>query len=60
MKLSYETGEEKILDTFPEDGEYSQKEQILLGIGTDFPAFASYMFRADLLKGIPDFFLHQM
>lgn len=57
VKLNYETGEEKLLDTFPEEGTYSQKEQILAGLGTDFPAFASLVFRTNLLKGIPDFFL---
>ncbi|MCI8490132.1 MAG: glycosyltransferase [Lachnospiraceae bacterium] len=57
IKLNYETGEEKLLDTFPEDGTYSQEQQILAGLGTDFPAFASYVFRADLLREIPDFFL---
>ena len=57
VKQNYETGEEKMLDTFPEDGAYSQEDQILAGLGTDFPAFASYVFRAGLLKEIPDFFL---
>lgn len=57
VKLNYETGEEKLLDTFPEDGTYSQEQQILAGLGTDFPPFASYVFRADLIKEIPDFFL---
>lgn len=57
VKLNYETGEEKLLDTFPEEGTYSQKEQILAGLGTDFPAFASLVFRTNLLEGIPDFFL---
>lgn len=56
VKLNYETGEKVLLDTFPEDGTYSQKEQILAGLGTDFPAFASYMVRAELLKRIPEFF----
>lgn len=56
-KLNFETGEEKLLNTFPEDGTYSQEQQILAGLGTDFPAFASYVFRADFIKQIPDFFL---
>lgn len=57
VKRNYETGEEKLLDTFPEEGTYSQKEQMLAGLGTNFPAFASLVFRTNLLKGIPDFFL---
>ena len=57
IKWNYETGEKKRLDTFLEDGTYEQKQQILAGLGTDFPAFASYVFRSELLKKIPDFFL---
>ena len=57
VKLNYETGEKKLLNTFKEDGTYAQEEQILAGLGTDFPAFASYLLRTELLKDIPDFFL---
>lgn len=57
VKCDYGTGEETLLDTFPGDGTYSQKEQVLAGLGTGFPAFASYMVRAGLLVGMPDFFL---
>lgn len=57
VRLNYETGEEKLLDTFPEDGVYGQEEQILAGLGTNFPASASYVQRTDLLKDIPEFFL---
>ncbi len=57
VKVNYETGEEVVLNTFPADGTYSQEKQILAGLGTDFPAFASYMVRAEFLKGIPEFFL---
>ena len=57
VKQNYETGMESLLDTFPEDGVYSQAEQVRAGLGTDFPAFASYMVRAGLLDGMPDFFL---
>lgn len=56
-KLDCMTGERKILDTFPEDGTYSQKEQILAGLGTDYPASASYVLRAGLIKNMPRFFI---
>lgn len=56
VKLNYVTGEKKLLDTFAEDGTYTQEEQILAGLGTDFPAFASYLLRAEWLNNIPDFF----
>ena len=56
MRLNCETGEECLLDTFPCDGTYSQKEQVLKGLGTEFPAFASVVVRADPLSAIPDFF----
>ena len=36
IKLNNETGEETLLNTFPEDGTYSQKEQILAGIRIEF------------------------
>lgn len=55
VMLDNETGEKRVLDTFPKDGTYSQEEQISAGMGSDFPAFASYMIRSDLLKNIPDF-----
>lgn len=57
VKLNCETGEKRLLDTFQEDGCYSQEEQVLAGLGTGFPAFASYLIRAELLKDMPDFFL---
>lgn len=57
VKLNVETGEESYLNTFPEDGTYSQEEQIKAGLGTDFPAFASYVARAKLLQKIAPFFL---
>lgn len=57
IKLNYETGEKKLLDTFEEDGSYTQEKQILSGLGTDFPAFASYVLRAEFLNEIPEFFV---
>lgn len=56
VKVNYETGEKKIINTFPETGTYGQKEQILAGLGTDFPASASYVLRAELFQEIPAFF----
>lgn len=56
VKKNCETGEERLLDTFPKDGTYSQSQQILAGLGTDFPAFSSVMVRAGALEDIPDFF----
>ena len=55
-RLNYETGERKPLDTFPETGTYDQEKQILAGLGTDFPAFASYVLRTELFKKMPEFF----
>lgn len=57
IKLNYATGEKMLLNTFPKEGTYSQEEQIRAGLGTDFPASASYVYRTELYKDIPDFFL---
>lgn len=57
VKLNYATGERQILNTFKRTGTYSQREQITVGLGTDFPATASYVFRRDILNDIPSFFL---
>lgn len=51
------TGETKLLDSFPDDGTYTQEEQVMLGLGTDFPAFASFLFRTEFLKDMPEFFI---
>lgn len=56
VKLNTVTGEERHLDTFETEGCYSQEQHILAGLGSDFPAFASYVIQADLLKKIPEFF----
>ena len=55
--INYETGEQKKLDTFPDSGTYDQEKQILTGLGTDFPAFASYVLRTEFLGEMPDFFI---
>ena len=57
VKLNYITGEKILLDTFSEEGTYTQEQQILAGLGTNFPASSSYMLRAELFRDIPDFFL---
>lgn len=56
IKYNYETGEQKVLNTFPKSGTYTQREQLMLGLGTDFPACASYILRADFIKQMPEFF----
>lgn len=56
VKLDMRTGEKVLLDTFPRDGTYSQEEQIKAGLGSDFPATASYVFRTDLYLEMPSFF----
>lgn len=59
VKLNYVTGERKLLNTFEKSGTYGQREQIMAGLGTDFPAFASYVIRRELIKNIPAFFFAQ-
>lgn len=44
------TGEDIVLNTFEKDGVYDQRQQILAGLGTKFPASASYVMRNDLIK----------
>lgn len=56
IRLNYETGEQNRMNTFSESGTYDQSMQILAGLGTNFPAFASYVLRADWLKQAPSFF----
>lgn len=51
------TGEKRTLNTFPEDGVYGQEDQILAGLGSNFPASASYVMRTKLYKEMPDFFV---
>ena len=57
VKINCETGEKHLLNTFRETGTYDQREQILTGLGSEFPATASYVFRTNLLREIPEFFL---
>lgn len=56
IKLNNETGEKQLLNTFPKSGTYTQKEQILAGLGSNFPACASNLFRTKFIKDIPTFF----
>jgi len=56
IKFNNETGEKKVLNTFPKDGTYTQEEQILAGLGSNFPACASNLFRTQFIKDIPKLF----
>lgn len=56
VRYNDRTGEKTLLNTFEADGEYSQEKQIQVGLGTDFPAYSSYVLRASLLKDMPEFF----
>lgn len=55
-RLNNETGKLQLLNTFPADGTYLQEQQILTGLGTNFPACSSYVMRTGLLWKMPDFF----
>lgn len=56
VKLNYGTGEKVRMDTFEEAGTYSQEEHLQIGLGSDFPAFASYFLRANDWKDMPEIF----
>lgn len=49
-RLDVKTGEEILLNTFPKSGYYSQREQVLCGLGSKFPATGSYFFIMDHLR----------
>ena len=49
-RLDVRTGEKTLLNTFPESGYYAQREQVLCGLGSKFPATASFFFVMDLLR----------
>ena len=55
MKLNCMTGEETLLNTFPKEGTYSQEEQVKMGLGTNFPASSSYVYRSRYHKNMPGF-----
>ncbi|MEG1875956.1 MAG: glycosyltransferase [Lachnospiraceae bacterium] len=55
--VRYDNGEKKVLNTFTESGFYNQREQVISGLGSVFPACASMLFRSEIMKQIPDFFL---
>lgn len=56
VRLDVRTGEEVILNTFPRSGYYSQRDQVLCGLGSKFPAAGSYFFVMDYFrKNVPDF-----
>lgn len=56
IKRDCTTGKETLLNSFPEEGTYTQEEQIRCGLGSDYPAFASYLIRTKYLKEMPEFF----
>ena len=56
IKLDCITGKETCLNSFEKEGTYSQEEHLLCGMGSDYPAFASYFIRSECLKGMPEFF----
>lgn len=56
VKLHDTTGDRRMLNTFAADGCYSQEQHVLAGLGSDFPAYASYVIRTDMLKKMPAFF----
>lgn len=49
-RVDTESGEKALLNTFPQSGYYSQREQVLCGLGSKFPATASYFFVMDDLR----------
>ncbi len=55
VKLNCMTGEETLLNTFPKEGTYSQEEQVKMGLGTNFPASSSYVYRSRYHKNMPGF-----
>lgn len=56
IRLDNETKKKQLLNTFSKEGTYSQRDQVIAGLGTNFPAAASYLFRTEFIKNIPDFF----
>lgn len=69
-RLDVQTGEKTLLNTFSVTGYYSQREQVLCGLGSKFPATGSFFFimeclRADLPKfvieaGVGDYPIRQI
>lgn len=56
LMLNDTTGEMITLNTFPMEGTYSQEEQVKAGLGSNYPAMNSFVFRTKLLKDMPEFF----
>lgn len=50
IKLDCITGKETCLNSFEKEGTYSQEEHLLCGMGSDYPAFASYFIRSECLR----------
>lgn len=58
-RLDDVTGETAVMDFFEKEGTYGWEDQVKAGLGTTFPAVASYLLRAEFLKDIPDLFLDE-
>lgn len=57
-RLDVCSGEMNLLNTFPQSGYYSQTEQVLCGLGSKFPAAASYFFVMNALReNFPEFII---
>ena len=55
-KLDVQTGSKVLLNTFSQSGYYSQREQVLCGLGSKFPATGSFFFVLEYLrKDLPEF-----
>lgn len=52
-ELDMSTGEKALLNTFPASGYYPLDTQVKTGLGSKFPATASYFFRKDILDTYP-------
>ena len=52
-----ENGKRESLNTFPSSGFYSHRENVMHGLGTDFPVSSSMLLRTSILEDAPTFFL---
>ena len=53
-KLDMNTGNKILLNTFSSSGYYSLEDQVRAGLGSKFPATASYFFRREMWHTYPD------
>lgn len=55
-KLDMQTGKKELLNTFSESGYYSQRDQVICGLGSKFPATGSFFFIMEYLRvDLPEF-----